>query len=73
MAVSEFKAKCLGLLESLAREGKTLVLTKRGRPIARVTPVAPEGSRLRETWAGRVRIHGDLVHFDVSEDWATKE
>lgn len=69
LPVSEFKARCLGLLEAVAREGRNLVITKHGRPIARVTPVAEARPRLRETWKGRVRIRGDIVHFDVSDEW----
>src|SRR5690606_9258366 len=34
---SEFKAKCLGLLDEVAQTGETLVITKRGKPIARLS------------------------------------
>ncbi|GAC1351830.1 MAG: type II toxin-antitoxin system Phd/YefM family antitoxin [Polyangiales bacterium] len=36
---SEFKAKCLEVLDRVAREGNTYVVTKRGRPVARVVPL----------------------------------
>ena len=36
---SRFKAECLGLLDEVAETGQELVITKRGRPVARVTPV----------------------------------
>lgn len=36
---SRFKAECLGLLDEVAATGQELVITKRGRPVARVTPV----------------------------------
>jgi len=36
---SRFKAECLGLLDEVADTGQELVITKRGRPVARVTPV----------------------------------
>jgi prevent-host-death family protein len=35
---SEFKAKCLALLDEVAEKKETLVVTKRGRPVARVVP-----------------------------------
>lgn len=35
---SRFKEKCLALLDEVAATGETLVVTKRGRPVARVTP-----------------------------------
>jgi len=69
LQISEFKARCLGLLDAVAREGRSLVITKHGRPIARVVPVTERRPRLRETWKGRVRIRGDIVHFDVSDEW----
>jgi len=37
--VSRFKAECLGLLEDISQTGEELVVTKRGRPLARVKPV----------------------------------
>jgi prevent-host-death family protein len=44
VAISEFKARCLGLLEEVKATGEELVVTKRGAPIARVTPVEPAPS-----------------------------
>jgi len=38
VAASEFKAKCLALLDEVAENGETLVVTKRGKPVARVMP-----------------------------------
>lgn len=35
---SEFKAKCLALLDEVAQKRETLVVTKRGKPVARVVP-----------------------------------
>ncbi len=36
---SQFKAECLGLLDEVAQTGQELVITKRGRPVAKVGPV----------------------------------
>lgn len=50
----EFKARCLALLDEVGATGETLVITKRGRPVAKLMPVddaAPRsllGSVLRE-------------------------
>jgi prevent-host-death family protein len=50
----EFKAKCLALLDEVAETGQEVVVTKRGRAVARVSPVRPKkvrslrGSILRE-------------------------
>jgi prevent-host-death family protein len=37
----EFKAKCLSLLDEVAANGEAIIITKRGRPVARVIPAAP--------------------------------
>ena len=56
MAAGEFKAKCLAVLDEVARTGRSLVVTKRGRPVARVVPIsAPRGL------AGSVLREKDLV------------
>lgn len=36
---SEFKARCLALLDEVSETGAELVVTKRGRPVARVLPM----------------------------------
>lgn len=39
ISASQFKARCLALLDEVAESGSELVVTKRGRPVARVGPV----------------------------------
>src|SRR5438445_7771300 len=62
VAVTEFKAKCLTLLDDVARTGQPIVITKRGRAVARVVPTsrAPV-KRPQDTLAGTVAIVGDIV------------
>ncbi len=69
VAASEFKAKCLRLLDEVEDRGRTLIITKRGRPVAKVVPISPPRRSLRGTWKGMVKIKGDIVHFDTGEDW----
>ncbi len=60
-----FKARCLKLLDRVAATGETLVVTKRGRPVARIIPVSPAGGApLR----GSVSVHGDIVG-SLLDDW----
>jgi prevent-host-death family protein len=56
---SELKAKCLGLLDEVARSGETIVITKRGKPVAQLTP-APQP---RKAIFGALKgwIEGDIV------------
>ncbi len=69
LGASEFKAKCLRLLDRVEAEGETLVITKRGRPVAKVVPVSSPKRSLRGSWKGLVKIKGEVVHFDTSQDW----
>jgi len=39
IAASQFKARCLALLDEVAETKEALVVTKRGKPVARVVPV----------------------------------
>ena len=73
--ISEFKAKCLELLDSVDRTRESLVITRRGRPLARILPV----SRSREgEWMGSLegtaRITADLIEPAVSgREWEAVE
>ena len=69
LPVTEFKAKCLHLLDQVARQGDSLVITKRGRPVARVVPVCSTAKPLRGSWKNVFKANGDIVQFDTSEDW----
>ena len=64
LGVSEFKAKCLGLLDEVAK-GNTLIITKHGRPIAKISPVSAPAKSLRGSWKGIVTIKGDIVKSRV--------
>jgi prevent-host-death family protein len=63
MAISEFKAKCLGVISRVHRTGKAVVVTKRGEPIATIAP--PPSAPLSSSWLGclrhRARITGDVI------------
>jgi prevent-host-death family protein len=61
----KFKARCLGLLDQVAESGETLIITKRGIPVARVVPIASATSK---SLRGSVRINGDIVG-PMSERW----
>ena len=58
IAASAFKARCLALLDRVAETGEPLVVTKRGRPVARVVPAHTTGSG---SLRGSVIVRGDIV------------
>lgn len=74
--ISEFKAKCLKLLDETGQKGREYTITKKGEPIAKVIPIKKneQGKTLRGAWKGMAEIHGDIVNFNVADDWeAAKE
>ena len=64
IAATEFKAKCLAILDNLDPNG--VVVTKRGRPIAKVLPVNPHGNeRFVGSMKGKIKIHGDIFSSGI--------
>lgn len=72
IAISEFKAKCIQLIKSTAESGEELIVTLRGKPLARVVGVPPTCHRRlggqREAFGNDVP-DSVLVHSDFGADW----
>jgi prevent-host-death family protein len=68
---SDFKARCLALLDEAAQGGDELVILKHGRPVARLLPPGPAGHTFpQEALSGSVRVLADLTEPAVPpEDW----
>jgi prevent-host-death family protein len=63
IAITEFKAQCLSLLEDVSRTGEPLEITKRGKPLARVVPSAGGKAKYpQSSLAGTVTILGDVIN-----------
>ena len=72
IAISEFKAKCLSLLEEVFKTRKPLRITRFGKPIAVVVP--PATVQGRAAWIGSMKhsmqILGDIVSpANDTDDW----
>jgi prevent-host-death family protein len=69
VAISEFKAKCLALLERVRQTKKPLRITRFGKPVAEVVPPSPDTDQIR--WIGSMKdsmqILGDIVAPVVDE------
>lgn len=62
--LADFKSHCLEVLEQLVAPG--LIVTKEGRPLARITPVVNNES-LIGSMQGEIAIHGDI--FSTGAEW----
>jgi prevent-host-death family protein len=56
---SKFKAQCLALLENLDPEG--IVITKHGKPVARLIPASLSCPDLIGSMKGKIQAHGDIL------------
>ena len=68
--VSEFKARCLALLEAVCESGGEMVVTKHGKPVASVVAQRPPIRKMhRPSLAYMVRYAGD-VESPIEAAWA---
>lgn len=58
---TEFKAKCLKLMDRVKRTRETIVITKHGKVVARLVPPEEEVPSIWGCMAGTVKILGDIV------------
>ena len=70
VAISEFKAKCLALLEQVRKTKKPLRVTRFGKPVADILPPAPaaSGGEWLGSMRGSMEIIGDIMSPVMSED-----
>jgi len=66
IGAAQFKAKCLALLDTLEPEG--IVVTKHGKPVAKLVPIESESGQLLGALAGKLKIRGDILSTGVSWD-----
>ena len=62
MNASEFKAKCLAILDDVHDTGEIVTILKRGKPVAQLVPPVPRDNTFpQHTLLGTVVFHGDVV------------
>jgi prevent-host-death family protein len=67
IGAGEFKAKCLQLLDDVAEQRGILIITKHGKPVAKLVPVEPE-QKLFGALKGSVVREMDIVS-SVNAEW----
>ncbi len=68
MKASEFKAKCLGLMDEVAEHGGEIVITKNGKPVAKLTAYHERPKTLFGIDRGRLKITGDIIS-PIDVEW----
>lgn len=65
MGASKFKAQCLALFDKLSPEG--IVITKHGKPVARVLPYPQRPEAMIGALRDKIVVRGDI--FSTGESW----
>ena len=66
ISATQFKARCLSLLDEVAASGETLIVTKHGKPVAKLVPAEPAPS-LRGTVT--YLVSDEELIAPLWEDW----
>ena len=75
---SEFKARCLKLMDEVADSGTEIVITKNGRPVSRLIPYHEKPDTLFGIDRGRLELLSDIdepldVAWEAETGWCQKE
>jgi prevent-host-death family protein len=68
ITASEFKTRCLHVLDDVQATRIEVIITRRGKPVARLAPIRLARGSLRGAWKRAVRVRGDIVQVD----WASE-
>jgi len=70
MAAGSFKANCLAIMDEVQGKHETVVITKRGKPVAKLVPLNTETDEIYDFLAGKGAIVGDIVSPAISsKEW----
>lgn len=72
MKASEFKARCLKLMDEVQQTGEEIIITKNGRPVSKLVPYRVQASSLLGLHKDRISS-GDSDIFCTDECWNAEE
>jgi antitoxin (DNA-binding transcriptional repressor) of toxin-antitoxin stability system len=68
MAAGSFKTNCLAVMDEVQARHETVVITKHGKPVAKLVPVNTDTDDIYDFLAGKGVVNGDIVSPAVSPD-----
>jgi prevent-host-death family protein len=72
VSATEFKSRCLALLDEVQRTRRRLIVTRHGKPVAEIGPYRPESPSQANPLKGSILAQDDLVSpIDISWDSPT--
>jgi prevent-host-death family protein len=73
MPAGEFKAQCLAVMDDVLQTGEPVLITKHGKPVAKLVPADQTADDVFGFMAGKVKIVGDIVGpITPLADWESK-
>jgi prevent-host-death family protein len=73
IAAGAFKAQCLAIMDQVLQSGEPVLITKRGKPVAKLIPAEKQAEGIFGYMTGKVKIVGDIVGpVTPLEDWDYK-
>ncbi|MFZ0947867.1 MAG: type II toxin-antitoxin system prevent-host-death family antitoxin, partial [Candidatus Sulfotelmatobacter sp.] len=73
MAAGTFKAQCLAIMDHVFQSGEPVLITKHGKPVAKLVPAENQADDIFGYMTGKVKIVGDIVGpVTPPEDWECK-
>lgn len=63
IGAANFKAHCLSILDDIDDEG--IIITKRGKPVAKLIPIRAESATLIGVLKDKIRIDGDVLSTGI--------
>ena len=66
IGAAQFKEKCLALLDEVGPEG--IIVTKHGKPVAKLVPIQADSTELIGSLKGKIEIHGDILGTGIEWD-----
>jgi prevent-host-death family protein len=73
MPAGEFKAQCLAVMDEVLHTGEPVLITKHGKPVAKLVPAGKSADDVFGFMAGKVKIVGDIVGpVTPLDDWEYK-
>ncbi len=70
MAAGKFKVHCLAVMDEVQSKRQAVLITKRGKPVAKLVPVEKEKDDFYGFFAGKGKVVGDVISPAISpEEW----
>lgn len=66
----KFKVHCLAIMDEVQAKRQAVVITKRGKPVAKLVPVEQEKDDIFGFFKGKIKVTGDIVSPALTpEEW----